>query len=171
MKRPALRGVVTRAGVTCDARPLSCCKIEPSALPLPWVFCRSRMRQNRAQSGPESAAGRLGGLPSLPVSISVLLSKIARPKIFPATIAYKGRNTAFRCLGGVRMPPSSQAGHKPPHDAKQAASRFQAVTQNELYGYWQRKTCQKIIDCILFLRNILRTLVLWTESSSLITAR
>ena len=61
--RPALR-----AGVKCgDTTALSCFKIEPSALPLPWTFCRSPTRQNRVLSESENAIGRLGNLPSLPM--------------------------------------------------------------------------------------------------------
>ena len=46
---------------------------EPSALSLPWAFCRNRMRQNRTLSGPENAAERLGDSPRLPSIPSVLL--------------------------------------------------------------------------------------------------
>ena len=59
MKRPALRGDVIWAGVTCDARLLSCSFFEPSALPLPWTFCRSPVRQNRALPRVESVTWRL----------------------------------------------------------------------------------------------------------------
>ena len=55
-------------------------------------------------------AGRLGDLPSFPVLTSVLPFKILRPKLFSATIAHKGRNTAFQSFGGARMPPSPIGG-------------------------------------------------------------
>ena len=42
------------------------------------------------------------------------------------------------------MPPDPQDGHKPPHNAKQGASRFGAVVRLEDYGHWQRTPRQKI---------------------------
>ena len=55
---------MTRAGVTCDARLLSCSFFEPSALPLPWAFCRSQARQNRVLSEAESITGRQVDFPA-----------------------------------------------------------------------------------------------------------
>ena len=106
------------SALRADVRPnLSRSKIELSALPLPCAFCRSRMRQNRAPAGPENAAGRLGGLPSLPMSVSVLSFSIPREKCHSATFAHKWPNTAFQPFKGVRMSPSPQTRHKPPHNA------------------------------------------------------
>ena len=86
MKRPALRGDVIRAGVTCDARLLSCSFFEPSALPLPWAFCRSQTRQSRALSGKRKCHREAGRFPSLPAFFCV------------AHECFKGQNRALRQL-------------------------------------------------------------------------
>ena len=76
MKRPALRGDVTRAGATCDARLLSCSFFEPSVLPLPWAFCRGPARQNWALSGVASVTGKLGDVPAS-LRFSALILKVS----------------------------------------------------------------------------------------------
>lgn len=125
MKRPALRGVVTRAGVTGDARPLSCFFFRLSALPLPWAFYRTQMLQNldwqRAERVP-------GGWVFCPVSRQFLL----RRWNFWGHTTFRNSgpqrpNTAFQFYGGVWMLPSPQAGHKPSHSGQHGALHFQSV--------------------------------------------
>ncbi|MBD5083968.1 MAG: hypothetical protein HDT33_02590 [Clostridiales bacterium] len=41
------------------------------------------------------------------------------------------------------MPPAPQDGHKPPQKGRHGASCFQAMAQDEIYGYWQRQPCRK----------------------------
>ena len=110
--RPALRVGVSGG----DDTALSCIKIEPSALPSPWAFCRSPARQNWALSGAESAAG---GLDDFPASwrFSAIALRFQCAKSLPVTAAHTGRNTAFQSLRGVWMPPISQKCRKPPHNA------------------------------------------------------
>ena len=72
MKRPALRGVVIRAGATCDPRPLSCYFFEPSALPLPWAFYRMQTLRKFRWLAVKSTAGRPGE-PTQPPGIFVCL--------------------------------------------------------------------------------------------------
>ena len=58
--RPALRAGVSGG----DGTALSCYTFEPSVLPLPWAFCRSPARQNRALPGAKSVTGRQVDFPA-----------------------------------------------------------------------------------------------------------
>ena len=130
LKRPALRGDVIRAGITCDARLLSCSFFEPSALPLPGAFCRSPAWLNRTLSRAESVAGRLGDLRASGV-FSALILKFQGAKPFLATTARKFPDSAFQSLRGIRMPPRPQECRKPPYNAKPGPSQIWAVSRTE----------------------------------------
>ena len=119
-----------------------CHNFEPSALPLPWAFCRSTTGQSRALSGAESVIGRLGDFP-VSRRFSALILKFQWAKPFLATTVPKLPNATFQSLGGVRMPLMPQECRKPPHNAKQDALRFLVVVRTETGYYWQRNSCQK----------------------------
>ena len=59
-------------------------------------------------------------------------------------VPHKCPNTAFQPLRGTRMLPSPQDGHKPPHNAKQVASRFGAMAWVKAYVIGREKPAVKL---------------------------
>ena len=107
MKRPALRGDVTRAGVTCDARLLSCYNFEPLHRPLLRHFAGCKYLRIQLYRGTRDhlKAGwsvRLSGA-------SVFLSRILGVKSFLAITAHRGPCTAFQLLGGHGCHPARRS--------------------------------------------------------------
>ena len=134
LKRPALRGDVTQAGVACDARLLSCSFFKPSALPLPWVFCRNPARQNWALSEAESVTGRLGDFPASR-RFFLRCSEVSMDKTVPCDNGPHRPRHRVSASQRYTVPPSPQAGHKPPYNAKQGALRFWAVICTKTGSY------------------------------------
>ena len=169
MKRPALRGDVTRAGVTCDARLLSCSFFEPSVLPLLWAFYRSRMRQNETLSGAESVTGRLANLPASRYFFRVA-HEVARGKTVP-------------CDNGPHRPRHCVSASRRYTDATQSTGWVQTALQRETGAFtvlgrgshWDRQLLAEMIlpkkqRLLLRLSTPSRIVVRWTKSLSLITA-
>ena len=132
-----------RAGVSGgDATALSCYFFEPSALPLPWAFCRSPARQNQALSGAESVTGRRGDFPASRCFFCVAY-EVSRGKTVPRNngpktprhrVSVSRRYTdAIRFAGWAQTVLQRETG----------ALRFWAAGRTGTVSYWRRKFCQK----------------------------
>ena len=88
----------------------------PLLCPCPGHFAETKCAESGPKRTAESSreAGRSPQPPGDSLCIALDASE-AKPR--SATIAHKCPNAAFQLLGGVRMPPSSQTQHKPPHRA------------------------------------------------------
>lgn len=108
---------MTRAGATCDPRPLSCFKIEPSALPLPWAFCRTQLFWKIHWSGAKALWGGWCSA-NLPTPFSALLFRNPRGRI---AIRH---NRAQTPQHRVSSPPRC-TGATQPAELAQTASQFE----------------------------------------------
>ena len=114
---------------------LSRFKIEPSALPLSWAFCQSRMRQNRALPGPKNTTGRLGDFPSLPVVPSVLLLIFRRQRRTPQQRPTKAPTPRFSRSEVYGDAAQSTDAAQIVSQGRHGASRFGVAARAQTYGY------------------------------------
>ncbi len=78
-----------------DHLPLSRTKIEPSALPLTWAFCRSPNRWNRGWTGGKTRRKGWTNLPSLSAFSLALLPILAGEKCYPSHRRTKASTPRF----------------------------------------------------------------------------
>ena len=81
--------------------------------------------------------------PAFPLPFA-LPPKISRVKTAPATFAYKGSNTAFHSLKGVRIPSAPQEGHTSPHRVRHGVYGFRLQHPMRAGGHWQRMVRQNL---------------------------
>ncbi len=159
LKCPALRGDVTQAGVTCAARLYPAFSSDPLPCPCPGHFAEAGCGKTRRCQDQEMLPGRWVIRPASRCLLLGCPSKIPRVKFHSVTIAHKGSNISFQSSGGARMPPAPRDGHKPSQKGRHGDSCFQAMAQDEIYGYWQRKPCRKNYWLAFYFEiNILGTL-------------
>ena len=166
MKRPALRGDVTRAGVTCDARPLSCFLFESSVLPLHWAFRRSRMCRNLGPTGEDR--GGAGGCFFQPPRILCIVSTPNSEGENPCpsqgcTYAPTPRFSPLE-VHGCHLPRRMGTNRLKRVDTGLLVFRMKST------AIGRENPAGKIIDLLFISPKHFGNFILWTESVFMITA-
>lgn len=159
---------MARAGVTCDARPLSRSFFEPSALPLPWSFCRTRTLRNFGERRAESTPG---GWVFCPASRRFLLLYHPNFRGENGSPRQRPTNGPTPCFCPSEVYGCHRArwrGTNRRTGADRGLPDFRAADWIESRSYWQEKPCWKI-GSLLFILKLFRETAFARGSPLLIT--
>lgn len=150
LKRPALRGVVIRAGATCDPRPLSCFKIEPLGCPSPWAFCRTETFQKIRWLVVKRTAGRLVLCRPPRVILCVAAPKFQGQNCAPAQSRTKAPTPRFTPSEVYGCHLARRMGTQVLTTADTGLCGFGLWCPLQVGGLWQRIARQKFAACSQF---------------------